>query len=223
MPGPACATWRARDLPVLLIMKVTMNVLESKQYQDALKLVKKFHAGQTRASNVPVWHHLARVSRQLEFVLHKTLEGTERERDIIVIASLAHDSLEDTKVTKAELEKVLGKDGLAIVEGMTNTWGDDHPKEYVEKVAGSSEAVRLVKMSDMIENITSVALNLKILGLKFADEYFSPIIEPMYEALINTKFTTFPETAERMMFLMKWAKQLYDSELSFCREDEKTQ
>jgi hypothetical protein len=75
-------------------------------------------------------------------------------------------------------------------------------------------------MSDMIDNLSGAALNLKLLGIKWADEYFSPIVEPMYEALLKTEFKTYPETAERMMFLMEWARQVYDSELRFCREDE---
>lgn len=196
-----------------------MNPIETQHYKKALKFVQRIHAKQKRAGDVPVWHHLARVSRQLNFVLNETKEGTEQQRLDIVTAALGHDSLEDTDVTKPELLKVFGAGGVAIIEGMTNTWGDDHPKEYVEKVAGSSESVRLVKMSDNIENLSSVALNLNLLGLKWADEYFTPIIAPMFDAMIASEFTTFVETSKKMKFLMAWARQLYENELTFCRFD----
>lgn len=199
-----------------------MNIIESKEYQKALTFIQNAHSGQTRAGDVPVWHHLARVSRQLNFVLEQTREGTTKQRHDIVMAALGHDSLEDTDATKADLEKIFGKEGLQIIEGMTNTWGDDHPKEYVEKVAQSSEEVRLVKMSDNIENLSSVALNLNLLGLKWADEYFTPILAPMFDAMMASEFSTFQQTAEKMKFLMSWSRQLYENELSFCRFDQKS-
>lgn len=166
--------------------------------QEALSLVKRLHAGQVRAGNAPVWHHLDRVSRLLEIVLEEEAEGAESEREIISLAGLGHDSLEDTGVKEEELQKYFGDDGLKLIIGMTNKFGDGHPEPYVKQVCESSEGVRLIKLSDLYDNCTSVIYTLKELGTKWTDEFFLPIVTPMINAITKTEFLIYPKTSERL-------------------------
>lgn len=161
----------------------------------ALAFVQQAHAGQTRAGDVPVWHHLARVSGILEQALGETGEGTPDERAAVILAGFGHDVLEDTDAAEAELAAVFGPRALAIIKGMTNTFGDDHPEPYVRQVAGAAEAVRLVKLADLADNCANVAYTLAFVGARWAEEFFLPIVRPMIDAILETDFAQYPLTA----------------------------
>ncbi|OGF62802.1 hypothetical protein A2662_02740 [Candidatus Giovannonibacteria bacterium RIFCSPHIGHO2_01_FULL_45_33] len=192
-----------------------------KFFKDALEFVKEKHKGQVRAGNVPAWHHLARVSGLLSFVLEKHGECGGQERSIIVTAALGHDVLEDTKVTEKEVMAVFGPRGSEIIKSMTNKWGDKNVMPYVKQVAGSEEAVRLVKLSDLYDNHISVVYNLHILGLKWTHSYFLPIVTPMRLAVTKTKFKKFKKTAEELVSLVNSAAFLLDGEIRRFEEKNK--
>lgn len=179
-----------------------MDDIYNQQRARAIALVRTAHAGQKR-SDGPVWHHLDRVSRLLEIILGETKEGTETKRQTISLAALGHDSLEDTSVTAEELRAVFGQDGLALIEGMTNRFGDDHPEPYVKQVAAAAEEVRLIKLSDLYDNCTSVIFTLNALGPKWNDEFFLPIVRPMVAAVLETEFKTYPETAKMLKSMVR--------------------
>lgn len=168
------------------------------QKTEILALMKKMHAGQLRAGNVPVWHHLARVSRTLEVVLANTQEGTKEERQAIVLAGFGHDALEDTDVIDEQIIAVSNERALALIKGMTNTEGDDHQTKYVEQVTTADEGTRLIKLSDLYDNLSGATFNMSELGVEWQKTYFLPIVEPMISALLPTSFTHFPDAAERL-------------------------
>src|ERR1019366_5060726 len=81
-------------------------------------------------------------------------------RDPVVIsAALLHDTIEDTKTTKAELRRVFGKEVTGIVVEVT----DDKrlPKErrkelQIEHAAHLSKSAKLVKLGDKICNFRDI-------------------------------------------------------------------
>ncbi|MBI5153234.1 MAG: HD domain-containing protein [Parcubacteria group bacterium] len=157
-------------------------------YTQALSFVQKKHRGQKRAGGMPVWHHLLRVSQLLEYVLTLTNEGTPKERSLIVLSALGHDLLEDTKAKEDEISVLFGKEGLKLIKGMTNTLGDRDHGPYVQHMVETEEAIRLIKLSDLYDNITSVTYNLTLLGEKWTTSFFLPIVIPMHQAVKTTKF-----------------------------------
>lgn len=184
-----------------------------------IELVKRVHDGQTRADgSVPAWYHLVRVSATLQTVLGETGEGAPEEREIIALAALAHDSIEDTEVTREELVEHFGERGLALVEGMTNRFGDDHPAPYVKQVAAAEEGVRLIKFADLYDNCTSVTYCLYSLGSKWAEGYFLPIVTPMIEALLPTEFATYPKAAERLKGMVRVSRRILLEEVARYKE-----
>jgi hypothetical protein len=92
---------------------------------------------------------------------------------------------------------------LALIEGMTNRFGDDHPREYVAQVAASEEAVRLIKLSDLYDNCASVTYNVTKLGAEWTESYFLPIVTPMIAAVTETDFPTYPKAATRLKQAVK--------------------
>src|SRR3989338_8655836 len=156
--------------------------------QNIIRFVKHKHQGQYRAGKVPVWHHLAHVSQILEYVLKYTKEGGVEEREIMKMAAWGHDILEDTEAMQTEIEEMFGKRGYHIIRGMTNELGDRYKKRYIAQMVRSEETIRLIKLSDLHDNITSALYNFDRLGAKWMTSYFLPIVTPMRKAIAKTKF-----------------------------------
>jgi len=183
----------------------------------ALALMQKVHTGSIRGNGtVPDWHHLDRVSRVLEMVLADTGEGSVDEREMISLAALGHDALEDTHATRPELVAVFGDRGVALIDGMTNTFGDDHPTAYVAQVVSAEEGVRLIKLSDLYDNCTGVTHELFVKGAAWCEGYFLPIVEPMMDAILPSTFVTYPNAALRLKGMVRIARaNLHDEVARF--------
>jgi len=187
--------------------------MRSDKYKKALQFVKEKHAGQVRAGDTPTWYHLARVSYSLEILLEKYQEGTKEEQSIIPLAALGHDVLEDTDATHDEVRSVFGARGLELIVGMTNEWGDEDVKPYVEKVSNAEEAIRLIKLSDLYDNISNSTYCMSLLGREWAVSFFLPIVTPMRESIIKTGFSTYARTAGEFKSMVEHASLLLDSEI----------
>lgn len=174
-------------------------------YKKCFDFVRKCHGTQVHANNVPVWHHIERVSKRLEYFFNLYQEGDVKSREIIVCSALGHDLLEDTKVDKKEILELFGDKGLELIMGMTNEWGDDDVVPYVEKVRNGLEEVRLIKLSDLCDNITAVSYNIAVLSPKWTKEKFLPIVTPMKEAVLLTPFNKYPKTADALKLVLNAA------------------
>lgn len=182
-------------------------------FKTALRYIQQKHRGQVRAGNVPVWYHAARVSQLLRLVLENEKEGSSAERTAIIVAALGHDVLEDTNATEKEIAALFGSRGLKLIQGMTNPWGDNVHVPYVRKVASSEEGVRLIKLADLYDNMTSAMYNLHILGVKWAQGYFLPIVTPMWKAVTKTKFNTYKKSAGLLAGMVKISAKMFDEEM----------
>lgn len=195
--------------------------MEKINYTKSLEFVKEKHKGQVRAGDVPAWFHLARVSNLLEHVLGITKEGSFDERQTIFISALGHDVIEDTNVTEKEVRNVFGNNGLKLIKGMTNQFGDDNVGPYVRSITRSLEEVRLIKLSDLYDNITSVIYNLHVLGLKWTKSYFLPIVTPMRKAIVKTRFRKFKKTGKLLISMVNSSADLLESEIKRYARDKK--
>jgi len=119
----------------------------------ALTVARDYHHGQTRkADGSPYINHLREVLALLQTVAKVT-------DDTMLIAAVLHDSLEDTELTRAEIEHEFGIDVLAIIEQVT----DDKSKSLAERreatlahLEHASDAVKLIKLADIISNANAL-------------------------------------------------------------------
>jgi (p)ppGpp synthase/HD superfamily hydrolase len=187
--------------------------MKDRIFERALKFVQKMHKGQFRAGKVPVWQHLLRVSETLAHVLSHTKEGTPAQRQIISIAALGHDLLEDTQATKAQIKNIFGERGFSLIEGMTNVHGDSNHAPYIRAMKGASEEVRLIKLADLYDNVSSVAHTLPLLGKKWTTSFFLPIVVPMFAAVKRTKFRKYRKTVALLIALVDVSFRQLEKEL----------
>jgi hypothetical protein len=149
----------------------------------------------------------------LEVVLNETEEGNKADREDIIIAALGHDLLEDTDASEETVKKVFGERGFVLIEGMTNRFGDDKPEPYATQVSEGEEGVRLIKLSDIIDNCLHATYHLRGLDLRWATDHYFPIVRPMIAALLPTTFTIYPKTAELLKIMASAAYTLFLDEV----------
>lgn len=124
-------------------------------FMRALGLVAEKHQHQRRkgSTQLPYVNHLIRV---IDILWH-----VGEVRDVsMLLAALLHDTLEDTDTTAGELEALFGAEVLAIVQEVT----DDKtlPKAtrkqlQIEHAPHLSNAARLIKLADKIDNVYDVS------------------------------------------------------------------
>ena len=119
----------------------------------ALTIARNFHHAQTRkADGSPYINHLREVLGLLQSVAKVT-------DDRILIAGILHDSLEDTDLTKLEIQQTFGDEVLTLIEQLT----DDKSKSLVERrqavithLEHASDEVKLIKLADTISNANAL-------------------------------------------------------------------
>jgi len=188
-------------------------------FHKTLVFIKKKHRGQFHAGNKPVWLHLFRVALMLDTVLRNTKEARAKERQRIVCAALGHDLLEDTTATEKEIRAVFGHHGYEYIFTLTNEWGDTEKRRYVAKVVKADEAVRLIKLSDLYDNISSVAHSISLLGVPWVTGFFLPIVTPMRKALAKTTFTKYRNSAEYLLSAISIEIALLENEVEVLKKN----
>ncbi|MFQ5449067.1 MAG: hypothetical protein ACE5E9_00470 [Nitrospinaceae bacterium] len=112
----------------------------------ALRLARKFHAGQVRKGpgGEAFFHHPRRVCKCYLAFRFKTLEGA--------VASLCHDLVEDTSLECGELGRYFGKTVQRYVWELTKPWNLSSDK-YGESIPLWSLESKKIKLCDIEDNI----------------------------------------------------------------------
>ena len=106
------------------------------------------HGSQTRASGDPYFSHPLEVAAILTDL---------KLDDATIVAALLHDTIEDTKATRAEISKKFGKDIGTLVEGLTKI----KKLDLVSKQAAQAENLRKL--------LLAIADDVRVLLVKLAD------------------------------------------------------
>jgi len=157
-------------------------------------LVERLQGSQKRESGDSNSLHVMRVRTLLMNALAAAKENAD-DAQVIELAALGHDLLEDTGVTGDELEGSFGKKCLQLIKELTNKGGDNHTEAYVRQMSTASEEARLIKYADLCDNLFHASYGARLLGVPWMHNYFLPIVDPMREALDLTGFQKFPKTA----------------------------
>jgi GTP diphosphokinase / guanosine-3',5'-bis(diphosphate) 3'-diphosphatase len=116
----------------------------------------KAHGTQTRASGDPYFSHPLEVAAILTDL---------KLDDATIAAALLHDTIEDTKATRAQIEKQFGKDISVLVEGLTKLKKIDLVSQRAEQAENLRKLllaiaddvrVLLVKLADRLHNMRTL-------------------------------------------------------------------
>src|SRR5262249_34851517 len=118
------------------------------QVRRACEMGARAHRGQTRRSGEPYFTHPLAVAGLLADL---KLDGEA------IVAALLHDTLEDTELTRKEIEHAFGRDVLDLVDGVTKL----DKVEFRSRQEAQAESFR--KM------LLAMARDLRVILIKLAD------------------------------------------------------
>ncbi len=144
------------DYEKFLSLVEDYNPLNVEKIKKAYEMADYYHKGQYRQSGEPYIIHPLNVAYSL----------AEMYADSdTVCAGLLHDTLEDTKMTKAEIEEEFNKDVASLVDGVTNISRMNFSSQEEENLAntrkiinGLTEDVRIIiiKLADRLHNMRTL-------------------------------------------------------------------
>lgn len=138
------------------LLDKSANEYDREKIERAYRLAEKMHGDQRRVSGVP-------------YILHPTsvaciVVDLGMDTDSVV-AALLHDVVEDTPVTREEVEQMFGKDVANLVDGVTKiskiayTSREERQAENVRKMLiAMSEDIRVIviKLADRLHNMRTI-------------------------------------------------------------------
>lgn len=137
------------DLKQLLkVCRDNMDHVDEKAISTAFKLCYLSHEDMTRASGEPYYYHPVEVA--------KIVASEINIDDISVIASLLHDTVEDTDVNLDDIRHWFGDEVALIIDGVTKITG-------VFKSRDSKQAEAFMKL------LLTMAEDIRVVLIKFAD------------------------------------------------------
>lgn len=167
-------------------------------------LVATAHSAQSRnGGRVPYAAHVLSVAEILRDALEVTGELIA-DPDLALdmyLAALGHDLYEDTSVEPADIRRQFGPRVDEFIEGMTNRAGDNSRADYVTRMKTAKEAVRLIKVADLVDNVTSCAYGIHDLGHQWVRDTFLPIASEMSSTVSSVEYAGLPRTAT---ILLEW-------------------
>jgi hypothetical protein len=116
------------------------------QVKQAVRLAKKFHAGQVRKgpNGDDFYNHPRRVCKSYLIFKNKSISG--------MIAALCHDLVEDTPVSFIKLEEMFGAEVRKIVFDLTKP-PDISSEEYAKNIHDWNLESKKIKLCDIEDNI----------------------------------------------------------------------
>jgi len=145
---------------------------------DAYCFAKKAHEGQKRKSGEPYFNHCVEVATIL------AEWGMDQN---IVISGLLHDTIEDTDITKEDINNRYGSDILFLVESVTNLSGikfnsrnQKKAENFMKMFISFANDIRaiIIKLADRLHNLRTISYLSKIKQRRLAlesKEIFSPL------------------------------------------------
>ena len=160
---------------------------QQQRIQQALTLAEKHHAGQVRNAEKP---------KNTPYIIHPIgcalwlIEQKITDIDII-IATILHDTLEDTQLSPDTIKSQFGKRILELVKSVTRERSTDETEEqkrvnkieHFKKLTDEPAATKLIKAADFLDNMRSwpfVPINASMAykiprWIKEAEQYYIPI------------------------------------------------
>jgi len=145
------------DLDQLLkVCRENLDDIDENMVARAFKLCYASHKGIMRASGEPYYYHPVAVA--------KIVASEINIDDVSVVASLLHDTVEDTEVTLDDIEKKFGStvshliDGVTKISGVFKSRNTKQAETFMKLLLSMAEDIRvvLIKFADRLHNMRTI-------------------------------------------------------------------
>ena len=141
---------------LLKVCRESLDYCDEDLIERAFKLCYLAHRGETRASGEPYYLHPIEVA----IIVAKEI-GID---DVSVAAALLHDTVEDTPITLADIEKYFDPtvthliDGLTKISGVFKNRNTKQAEAFMKLLLSMSEDLRvvLIKFADRLHNMRTI-------------------------------------------------------------------
>lgn len=173
---------------------------------EMLKIVKNYHAKQSRVEGfVPYWPHCLNVAEIVSEALTRNNELEDKnDLEDIYLAALGHDLYEDTVIEPKEIKKKFGTRVHDYINQLTDK-NDDMQQTYRLNLTIAPEAVRLIKIADLIENVLTASFCYFAFPANWHRDKFFPIVIPMSDDIKKTKFKIYPKTSYQLLRILEFS------------------
>jgi len=138
----------AEELLDLMLAEHRQNI------KSAINVAQEKHEGQFRLGGEPQVCHVLRVGIRAAKYARENCPGKIVE---LVLTSLLHDIIEDTKITPEEFRKLFGQKVLENVAALSHIEEEEPDEVYLARVVKAGRIAVLVKRFDRLDNIESLA------------------------------------------------------------------
>jgi (p)ppGpp synthase/HD superfamily hydrolase len=158
---------------LIMLVEEYMSKRDVKKVYAAFLFAAEAHSGVMRKDGSPYITHPLEVAR--------TLADLYMDADVIC-AALLHDVIEDTKHSKQEIIDEFGLSTANLVDGVTNLIYEDYPNKQAALIATFRKMMKtmtkdfrvvLIKLSDRLHNLSTIAAMPAKTRIKKANESFS--------------------------------------------------
>ena len=136
---------------ITLLNQQTTHPVDIKQIKKAIYYAKKYHGDQKRDSGEPFYSHPLAVASMVADYCFKT--------DILVI-SILHDTIEDTDLTKNDIEIIFNEKIANQVNALTRVWADRKISSREQLMLlwhNSSKEIMIIKLLDRLHNMQTIS------------------------------------------------------------------
>ncbi len=146
-----------QDLEELLeVCHEHIESVDDEMIEKAFKLCCLSHEGVMRASGEPYYYHPLAVA--------KIVASEINIDDVSVVASLLHDTVEDTDVTLEDIEDIFGEvvahliDGVTKISGVFKSRDTKQAETFMKLLLSMAEDIRvvLIKFADRLHNMRTI-------------------------------------------------------------------
>jgi (p)ppGpp synthase/HD superfamily hydrolase len=139
------------------------RLLLTERFTNAVEYARRLHTEFRKGTEVPYMAHLLGVAA---LVMGEAGGGVPVTEDM-VIAALLHDAVEDHGGAPRlrDIEEKFGADVARMVEGLSDTFAEDHDKKegweerkvaYIERLRGEADDVLLISAADKLYNAKAI-------------------------------------------------------------------
>ena len=193
---------------------------ESDAAAEMRQLVVRAHERHRRdPGELPVAAHALSVAEILDDALAMTgeLRAQPELHCDLYLAALGHDLYQETTISATDVRDRFGVRVDQLIGGLTIRAGEHEYHQYVARIGGADEEVRLIKLADLIENVVSCACRIDALGDRWVRKTFLLIAEHMFEVVSDAEYARYPRTSALLASWLDFAMRRLRANLAIAR------
>jgi len=166
--------------------------------REFVRLIESAHAGQEYRGGVPYKHHVHRVAHLVQWAVRQCAEPADLSA--LFQAALAHDVLEDTKVSEEQLAKYCSPQVIAWIRALTLSPDEERPPrpKYLAQLASAPEEVRLIKLADVFDNCLTGSRRMKENGTAWTRSFLLPVMDEMVSGAKSWEFVQYSKSGKML-------------------------